>query len=53
MLETMESQVVAASKLESCHGAHVGAIEAHTEHYLKEEYSVPSCCDTMSFSFEI
>jgi len=48
MQSTMESQVVAATELESSHGSHVAAVEAHTEHYLKEEYSVRFGSDTMS-----
>lgn len=45
MQSTMESQVLAASELESGHGSQVAAVWAHSQHYLKEEYSEdqPTC----------
>ena len=51
MQSTMDSQVVAATELESRHGSHVAAVEVHTEHYLNEEYSVRVRSDTLHFSF--
>ncbi|KAG0619180.1 hypothetical protein M758_4G122100 [Ceratodon purpureus] len=45
MRSTMESQIAATAELQSSHDSNLAAVQTHTDHYLKEEYSEdePTC----------